>query len=234
MYNAAVESRQETATVIDELPIFPLPVVLFPGALLPLHVFEDRYKAMMNYAIENEGLFGLSYRGDAEVGKHTPPAVGSVGCAAKISAVLPLDDGRMNILSTGVIRFRVQSIMQSEPFLIARIEPFADDPEPDADLTRLHEETRELSAKFLDVAQALSGSGSSTQVSLPEEPEAFTLFVASTLPIDNDSKQRLLELTSTRIRMSRLRNLLTNSLSEYTNRLRVHDRAKGNGHATLN
>lgn len=220
--------------MFDELPIFPLATVLFPGALMPLHVFEDRYKAMMNYAIENDGLFGLSYRGDAEVGKHTPPAIGSVGCAAKINAVIPLDDGRMNILSTGVVRFRVQSITQADPFLIARVEPFADDPEPDADLAKLHDETRDLTAKFLDAIQTLNGSTAPAQISLPDEPEAFTLFVASTLPVDNESKQRLLELTSTRMRMSRLRHLLMNSLSDYTKRLRVHERAKGNGHAALN
>ncbi|MGH9760382.1 MAG: LON peptidase substrate-binding domain-containing protein, partial [Blastocatellia bacterium] len=66
--------------VVNEVPIFPLGTVLFPGVILPLHIFEDRYKAMMRYAIENRGQFGLSYRDDAAVGKDTPPEVGSVGC----------------------------------------------------------------------------------------------------------------------------------------------------------
>lgn len=223
-----------SARMLEELPIFPLATVLFPGALLPLHIFEERYKAMMNYAIENGGLFGLSYRGDAEIGKDTPPEAGSVGCAAKINAVIPLDEGNMNVLSTGIVRYRVQGIRQSSPFLIAGVEPFADDPEPDVDLARLHQETRDLSEKFLDVIQVLNGSGTSTKISLPEEAEEFTLFVASTLPIENDAKQRLLELTSTRIRMSRLRHILVNSLSDYNKRLRVHERAKGNGHGSLN
>src|SRR5215211_1475148 len=92
---------------IDELPIFPLGTVLFPGAILPLHIFEDRYKQMMRRAIDGGGLFGLSYRSDAFIGRDTPPEVSSVGCVAKINAVIPLEEGRMNIISTGLVRYRV-------------------------------------------------------------------------------------------------------------------------------
>src|SRR5262245_363299 len=218
---------------LEEVPIFPLAMVLFPGAFLPVHVFEDRYKAMMRYAIENGGIFGLSYRSDAEVGKDTPPVIGSIGCAAKINAVIPLEEGRMNILSTGVIRYRVLEIRQSSPFLIARIEPFADDAEPDADLTRLLNDTREVSEKFLQAVQELNEAELPGNVTLPEEPEAYSLFMASALPVNNDAKQRLLELTSTRVRLTRVRHHLVGTISDYTERLRIHERAKRNGHGKL-
>jgi Lon protease-like protein len=218
---------------LEEVAIFPLATVLFPGTLLPLHVFEDRYKAMMRFAVENGRVFGLSYCSDAEVGKETPPPVGSIGCAAKINAVIPLEDGRMSILSVGVVRYRVLEIKQSTPFLIARVAAFGDDPEPDADLTRLYNDTREVSEKFLEAVQALNETELPGNVTLPEEPEAMSLFVASILPVDNNTKQRLLELTSTRVRLSRVRHSLLDAMSDYGERLRVHERARRNGHGKL-
>ena len=72
----------ESTEDITELAVFPLSTVLFPGAILPLHIFEERYKAMMRYAIDNGNMFGLSYRNDAQVGRDTPPETGSIGCIA--------------------------------------------------------------------------------------------------------------------------------------------------------
>ena len=67
----------ESVEHLEEIAIFPLATVLFPGAILPLHIFEDRYKEMMKYAIENGGVFGLSYRTDAAIARETPPEIGS-------------------------------------------------------------------------------------------------------------------------------------------------------------
>jgi Lon protease-like protein len=223
----------ESIENLEELPIFPLSTVLFPGAFMPLHVFEDRYKAMIRYAMEHGGLFGLSYREDAEVGKETPPETGSVGCAAKINAVIPLKQGRMNVLSTGIIRYRLRDIKQATPFLIARVSPFSDDPEVEGDMTRLFDDTKQLSERFLDVIQELNESEIPGKINLPEEPEAFSLFMASALPVDNDSKQHLLEMTSTRLRITRLRHYLVNAMTEFNERLRIHERARGNGHGKL-
>lgn len=223
----------EANEVFEELPIFPLSAVLFPGALLPLHIFEERYKDMMRYAVEHGGLFGLSYRDDAEIGRETPPDPGSVGCAAKINAVIPLQEGRMNILSTGLIRYRIKEIKQRSPFLIARVQPFGDDPEMEGETTRLFDDTRQISERFLEVIQELDESDIPSRITLPEEPEAFSLFVASVLPVDNGSKQHLLEMTSTKLRITRLRHFLVNAMAEYNERLRIHGLAKGNGHGKL-
>ncbi|HEX8186655.1 MAG TPA: LON peptidase substrate-binding domain-containing protein, partial [Blastocatellia bacterium] len=213
----------ESTERIDELPIFPLATVLFPGAILPLHIFEDRYKQMMRYAIENGGMFGLSYRSDAAIDRHTIPEIASIGCVAKINAVVPLEDGKMNIISTGLIRYRVLGFIQSQPFLLARVEPFSDDLEPGDDLNQIFDDISGMCKKFLQAAQELDESGTLPSQDLPEDPEAFSLIISSALPIDNDSKQNLLEMTSTRLRLSRLRQYVINALSLYSERLKIQE-----------
>ena len=216
----------------EKLGIFPLATVLFPGAILPLRIFEERYKKLMRYAIENGNVFGLSYRNDAFIGRETPPDVGSVGCVAKINAVVPLEEGKMNIISTGVVRYKIARILQPTPYLLAAVEPLTDDVEPGADLNELFEDLMGLCKGFLDAAMALNEPNAPVSQDLPEDPEAFSLLVCSALPIDNDAKQALLEMTSTRLRLSRLRTLVTRSLADYMERIKIQDIAKTNGHGT--
>ena len=230
-YNSSIVSTR--LEELNEIPIFPLATVLFPGAILPLHIFEDRYKKMIRYAIENRGVFGLSYRGDAAIGQETLPLTGSVGCIARIVAVVPLEDGRMNIVSMGLIRYRVLGVQQSTPFVVARIETVTDDLEPGDDLNRIFDDISELCRRFLEAAQALDESTAPVNQDLPDEPEAFSLLVASALPIDNDAKQTFLEMTSTRLRLSRLRPYVASALSEYSDRLKIQQMAKGNGHGRI-
>jgi Lon protease-like protein len=215
---------------MEKLAIFPLATVLFPGAILPLHVFEERYKMLMRYAIENGGVFGLSYRNDAFIGRETPPETGAIGCVAKINAVVPLEEGKMNIISTGVVRYRVLGLLQTTPYLLARVEAVADDVEPDADLNHIFEDVVSTCKKFLDAAMALNEANAPISKDLPEDPEAFSLLVSSVLPIDNDSKQALLEITSTRVRLARLRNHVVRALADYNERIKIQDIAKTNGH----
>lgn len=219
--------------VLEYLPLFPLNTVLFPGVVLPLHIFEERYKEMFKYAIDNAGQFGLSYRSDAEVGKETVPEPGSVGCAAKINVVLPLESGRMNILSTGLVRYRVVEMTQLSPFLIAKIQPFTDDPEPNEDLTDFFENTKEVGKKYFSMLQAINDVSVSGDLDLPEEAEPYSLFVASVLSVSNDEKQQLLEITSTRLRLARVRHYLSRSIAEAEARLSRHESAKSNGHGKL-
>ncbi len=217
----------------EEIAIFPLAMVLFPGALLPLHIFEDRYKQMMRYAIDNGGVFGLAYRSDSAIGRETPPDIGTVGCVAKINAVVPLESGRMNIISTGVIRYRVLGLRQSTPFIVARIETVTDDLEPGDDLNRIFDDIVDMCRRFLEAAQALDEPNAPVGQDLPEELEAFSLLVASALPINNEAKQTLLEMTSTRLRLTRLRPYVTSALSDYSDRIRIQHMAKSNGHGRM-
>lgn len=223
----------ETLEHLDAMAIFPLATVLFPGAILPLHIFEERYKEMMRYAIENGGIFGLSYRGDAAIGRETPPEIDSVGCIAKINAVVPLEDGRMNVISTGLLRYRVVGLKRSTPFIVARVEALTDDLEPGADLNRIFDDMAATCRQFLEAAQALDEASAPINQDLPDDAEAFSLLVCSALPIDNDAKQALLEVTSTRVRLARMRQYVTAALSEYSDRIIIQQRAKGNGHGKV-
>jgi Lon protease-like protein len=223
----------ETPERLDDLPIFPLATVLFPGAILPLHIFEDRYKEMMRFALDNGGLFGLSYKENAFIGRETPPEVGSVGCLARINAVMPVEEDRMNIISTGIVRYRVRGLNQVQPFILARVEPFTDDIEHDEDLTALYKDQMEMYRKFIAASQALDEASMTFQQELPEEPEALSLLIASVLPIENHTKQQLLEMTSTRVRFTRLRPFVLQALASYTKRIEIIERAKSNGHAKL-
>jgi Lon protease-like protein len=220
----------ESIEQIEKLAIFPLATVLFPGAILPLHIFEERYKTLMRYAIENGGVFGLSYRNDAFIGRETTPEVGSIGCIAKINAVVPLEEGKMNVISTGMVRYKVAAILQTTPYLIARVEPLADDLEPGADLNQIFDDMVDVCKQFLEAAQALNEVNAPISQDLPEDPEDFSLLVSSALPIDNDAKQALLEMTSTRLRLTRLRSYVTRALADYNERIKIQEIAKSNGH----
>src|SRR5438477_12496773 len=93
---------------VRELPLFPLPVVLFPGMPMPLHIFEERYRKMLADIRPGNNLFGLSYFDVESSGKDTPPA-GHIGCVAEVSESQALPDGRSNILAVGVVRFGAES-----------------------------------------------------------------------------------------------------------------------------
>jgi ATP-dependent Lon protease len=161
------------------------------------------------------------------------PDIGSVGCLAKINAVMPLEEGRMNIISSGLLRYRVTGYSQMVPFLIARIATFTDEPEHDEELTHLFEGLTKISKELVSAAQSLNETGAMFNPDLSEEPEAFSFQIASLLPIENDLKQTFLEMTSTRSRLMRLKPLINSTLSSYTTRLQMQERAKSNGHGKL-
>src|ERR1044072_4167353 len=122
---------------VRELPLFPLPLVLFPGVPLPLHVFEGRYRRGLADVRGLHHLFGLSYFDPNAFGAGERPAVGHVGCATEVVEVQPLPDGRSNILTVGVVRYRVTDYAEAgEPYLVARGEFFEDEEGDAAVLTK--------------------------------------------------------------------------------------------------
>src|SRR3982750_2896628 len=88
---------------VRELPLFPLPLVLFPGVPLPLHIFEPRYQRMLADIRASDSLFGLSYF-DVDEAENAPPPVGHIGCVAEVTEVQSLPEGRSNIMTVGLIR----------------------------------------------------------------------------------------------------------------------------------
>ena len=216
---------------VRHLPLFPLPVVLFPGVPLPLHVFEERYRQMLRDIRVHDNLFGLSFFDVAESEHGTPP-LGHLGCAAEVTEVQQLPDGRSNILTLGLVRYRVESYVEgSEPYLVGQVAFFEDEAE-DEELLARH--VKETSALFLRIARAVR-TINDDRAGLPElpetEPERLSFLIAAAMEMDNEVKLELLELRSTTERLKRLRDLLTRALSGYEERARMHEISKGNGHA---
>ena len=124
---------------VRELPLFPLPVVLFPGMPMPLHIFEPRYRKMLTDIRANDNLFGLSYFDKDSSGKDMPLA-GHIGCVAEVTETQALPDGRSNVLAVGVIRYRVDAYVErGDPYLVVRVNFFEDDDEDDVSLTKIND-----------------------------------------------------------------------------------------------
>jgi Lon protease-like protein len=217
---------------VRELPLFPLPLVLFPGVPLPLHIFEERYRRLLADVRVSNNLFGLSYF-DPNAVADERPAVGSVGCATEVVEVQPLPDGRSNILTVGVARYRVESYVErGDPYHVARVEFFEDDEAVDAQV--LEKRAAEVTEMFMRIARAMR-SINNERGTLPElpqdDPERLSFLIAAVVEMDAESKQQLLELRSTSERLRRLYTLLSQAVDSYESRARTHELARGNGHA---
>jgi len=215
---------------LSELPLFPLPVVLFPGVPLPLHIFEPRYRQMLLDIRLANNLFGLAYFDPTSAEGETPP-VGHVGCVAEVTETQTFPDGRSNILTLGVIRYRIDSYVDSgAPYLVAHVTYFEDD---DEDELLLAGAAIEVAETFTRIAQAVR-TINDERAALPDisntEPQRLSFLVAAAMEIDADLKQELLELRSTSERLQRLRGMLGIAVKGYEERARIHELAKSNGH----
>ncbi len=174
----------------DVLALFPLNLVLFPGASLPLHIFEPRYRLMINRCIDLKQPFGvvLIEEGEAEGGPIADPQ--EVGTTAVLQNVLKFPDGRMILAAVGEQRFRIAQIVQREPYMIANVEYLDDNVSPEAEI--LAHRAREL---YVRHHEALSQATGVTQqmVELPDEPVALSYTLSAEFHIVDDSKQQLLE-----------------------------------------
>jgi ATP-dependent Lon protease len=212
------------------LPLFPLPLVLFPGVPLPLHIFEPRYRQMLSDVRAGDNLFGLSFF-DAEESEQDIPPAGHLGCVAEVTEVQQLPDGRSNILTLGVVRYRVESYVErGEPYLMGEVAFFEDEAEDEA---LLASRVEEAAAMFMRIARAVR-TINDDRAGLPElpdtEPELLSFLIAAAMELDNEVKLEMLELRSTAERLKRLHDLLSRAVVNYEERARMHALAKGNGH----
>lgn len=215
---------------VRDLPLFPLPVVLFPGVPLPLHIFEPRYRQMLSDIRIANNLFGLAYFDPTTSENDVPPA-GYVGCVAEVTETQTFPDGRSNILTLGLIRYRIDSYVErGDPYLVAQVTYFEDDEE---DGTLLTGTAKEVAETFTRIAQAVR-TINDERATLPDisdtEPQRLSFLVAAAMEIEADVKQELLELLSTSERLERLRGMLSIAVKGYEERARIHELAKGNGH----
>lgn len=216
---------------ITELPLFPLSVVLFPGTPLPLHIFEDRYRKMLIDVQASDNLFGLSYFDPGDSGLDVPPA-GHIGCVTEVKEANELPDGRSNILTVGLIRYRLESYTDtSEPYLVGRLSFFEDEIEDPDVLVSSAQEVTDLFLRIARAVRALNDERAALP-DLPEtDPEQLSYLVASAMEVDLSVKQELLELLSTSKRLNRLRDLLSSAVDSYEERASIHKIARKNGHS---
>jgi ATP-dependent Lon protease len=194
------------------LPLFPLPVVLFPGAPLPLHIFEARYRRMVADCLEGDRHFGLIHHDCDERGPFLSEE-GRVGCLAEIVKQQPLPDGRSMILARGVKRFRLVDEVESDaPYYEALVADFSD-------TTRPHPEAiRAVRARTLELFHAVL----ETMSSPPDEVPVFDLNrelafqLAPTIQIDCQWQQSLLELRDEVYRLERLDAVFQAAVDRYT------------------
>src|SRR3954462_15713659 len=146
-----MSEAMEKVRGLRELRIFPLPVVLFPGMPMPLHIFEERYRKMLADIRAGDNLFGLSYFDASASGKDTPPA-GHIGCVAEVAETQALPDGRSNILTVGVVRYEIESYVErGDLYLVGRPQYFEDEDEGDPALSS---QSQDVATMFMRVANS--------------------------------------------------------------------------------
>jgi uncharacterized protein len=174
-----------------QLPLFPLNTVLFPGMPLPLHIFEERYKEMINWCVTRKRPFGVALirSGVAEGGPPAEPH--PIGCTAHITQVQPLSQGRMFIMAVGHERFRILALNHDRPYLMGEVEQYPLLPEA---RTHLEQPAESLYPLVVDYLQVLSRLG---QVELdasqiPQDHKTLPYLAASLIQIPSGEKQTLL------------------------------------------
>jgi Lon protease-like protein len=174
-----------------ELPLFPLNTVLFPGMILPLHIFEPRYKLMIDKCITDNSPFGVALiRSGQEVGVPAVPC--NVGTSAYVRKVDQLSDGRMNIECVGYQRFKIREIVTAVPYMVGITEPMPsleDDAPAVPDLTTA---LRGLLPDYLSLISRATGKTLPFDM-LPAQGDALAYWTAIIAPLDNADKQSLLE-----------------------------------------
>ncbi len=185
---------------VRELPLFLLPdVVLFPEEILPLHIFESRYKIMLATALESDSRFGV-VRWDPSKRK-----MANVGCCAEIVQHQTEEDGRSNIITRGQQRFQILEVMRETPYRTAMVSWIEDQQVDNQD--NLLDLSQSVSSALSDVV-ILTGKLTGSQITLPDDlpdlPRELSFWIGAHLggPAAEE-QQHLLELTDTTERLQR-------------------------------
>jgi len=179
-----------------ELPLFPLNTVLFPDMQLKLHIFEERYKIMINECYENKKPFGvvLIESGQEALGPVAKPY--DIGCTAEITQLQKLPFGRMNIVTQGGQRFRINQIKQEYPYLLGDVEFISlhdDDPKI---INTLTSKLRPLVMRYTRILSEV-GEMQFDLSQIPKDAQSLAHIAASLLQSESKQKQKLLEVETT-------------------------------------
>jgi len=174
-----------------ELPLFPLNTVLFPGMPLNLHIFEDRYKRMMQVCIESSKPFGvvLIKQGLESHGPLAEPH--DIGCTARIIEVEPLSESRMNIVALGQKRFRILSFNDQNSYLVGKVELYPLEESDKEILTLTGKRLRPWVKRYMDILSQVRDANLEAE-HLPNDPLALAHLAAVLLQLPPTQKQSLL------------------------------------------
>lgn len=220
------------------LPLFPLPLVLFPGATLPLHIFEPRYRQLLADLRDadhpfGDGRFGIVL---ATGGPERALPAGHVGCIAELRDATELPDGRLNVVVEGTERFALDRfLVHPAPYHVAAVTSFRDRPEPGAPTAareELHAAAERVRASFARVARAARTIADDRDPvpPLPADDADVAFAVAAMVDFDLPTRQRLLASPSALGRLREVEALLGRATDGIERRAEVHRKAKTNGH----
>ncbi|MFB2976032.1 LON peptidase substrate-binding domain-containing protein [Microseira sp. BLCC-F43] len=209
-----------SSIAVRELPLFPLPeVVLFPGRPLPLHIFEFRYRILMNTILESDRRFGILLW-DQVKGQ---PA--DVGCCAEIIRYQRLPDDRMKILTLGQQRFRVLEYVREKPYRVGLVEWLEDTP-PQKNLVPLAAEVEQLLRDVVRLSAKLTEQNIELPDDIPSLPRELSYWVASNLAGVALEQQAMLEMQDTAARLEREAEILTSTRNHLAARTVLKDTLK--------
>ena len=202
------------AETLERFPLFPLGLVLIPRELVPLHIFEERYKLMIGECVEQGTEFGIVWLSDE--------GLKDVGCSARVDRVLErFDDGRLNVLVEGTTPFRLVRRIDDLPYPAGDIQPLADDPEDPEDARAIAAARNRYADLVAEVTDERPDSEALAQL------DAYGM--AATLDVGLEAKQALLELRTERARLEQLDTLFGEALGRIRHAERAAERAQGNG-----
>ncbi len=193
----------------DRLPMFPLNTVLFPGVTMPLHVFEDRYRALVHHLLtipdKTLRVFGIvAIREGYEVGTHGVQSVHRIGTVAQMTSVTPQADGGFDIEVVGRQRLRLDSMDTSGPYLVGEVEVLPEEKDPGAAAV---EEAQKAVSMFEAYRKQLAEmrDTEALDINLPRDPTYLSYNLSATCPLTLKERQALLEADSARERLTMLR-----------------------------
>jgi len=201
------------APLVRDFPLFPLGLVALPSELIPLHIFEERYKTMIEECLSREREFGIVWLAD--------DGLRSIGCACEVTEVLErMDDGRLNVLTRGTRPFRIVARQDELEYPAGTIEFLEDRAEaPDADVIEAAHDA------YADLVEQATDSRPE-----PEDLAAMSAYeMAATVDFGLDAKQGLLDLRSENARLKLVTRLFRAALKrlEFVNRAQARARSNG-------
>ena len=199
----------------ETLPLFPLGTVLFPGLLLPLHIFEDRYRQLVRDLVAGPEprRFGvIAIRQGRETGVDGIQALHEIGCTATLRQVNPLEDGRYDVVTVGTQRFRLAGLDDAKPYLQGQVDLLAEETGDEAAAAQAARVVRDAFRAYLG-ALAERGVTQASAPGLPEDPVTLSYLVGASMIIDLGDRQALLAEPDALHRLAAERALLSRELT---------------------